>query len=351
MGSIYRLNSFYEWELQNFPNPLYLNTNLKIKANSLQYAFAGLLKEEDELFLEHYPNIEFIEYLNKKFNKKVHFTNTLSANKNIIEWGMIHKIYNKTITQDIETIQLHKHISSKLKQAELRKKFFPYLPKRIPITNISELETKLTKLKFPILLKPDQTLSGVGTFIIKTKEDIKNLFKDLEAKLKTQIYFIEEWKEKIFDFSALCDSQRGFISLTIMNVDSTGKYRSSEIFHDEEIKKNYCVLLENLSKNSFLPKGRFSIDGFVYSEDGTKRYNYISEINPRWTMGWLLYEFQKQYGDSGKLKFITNHYNSNLNSFQLEEMLRKNLNAECIILLSPSFLEQKKLSNILVFQY
>lgn len=263
MGYIYRLNSFCEWELEGFPNSLYSNSSLQTKGESLEYIFAILLQNEDELFLFHKPNLDFLSYLSEKLNKEIKFTNTLLNDKKIIEWGIFYKKENNFILYDKEIILLNKKISSKINQGEIRKKFYPHLPNRVTILNITDLEKMLPHVQLPVLLKPDYSLSEVGSYVIQGKDEYQSLRKSLELKLQGKIYFLEDWKEKIFDFTAICDSEKGFICLTKMNTDYKGTYLSSEIFFDSYFETIYQNLLENLEKNNFLPKGKFSIDGFV----------------------------------------------------------------------------------------
>lgn len=345
MGCVYRLNSFYEWELESFPKPLTLSNNLKIKSDSLEYLFAPLLKTGDELFLSHKPNIHFLNYLSERLKKEIPITNQITAEKNLVEWGMIHKKENEGFVYNQEIIEHHKKISSKLKQSSIREKYYPHLPKRFLVSKISELEKLISKLNFPVLLKPDYSLSGVGSFVFQNVDELRSSLKDLELENRT--YFLEEWKEKIFDFSALFDSKKGFFCLTKMKVDSKGKYRGSEIFSDSRLEKEYEKILEILKKNNFLPEGKFSIDGFTYKQNGLEYCNYISEINPRWTMGWLLIHLRERFGENIQIEFIRNSFTSQ-NVYDIEKHIRESLSSANVLLLSPPQLEGKKLSNLLV---
>ncbi|MCX8000321.1 MAG: hypothetical protein N3A69_15445 [Leptospiraceae bacterium] len=348
MGCVYRLNSFYEWELESFPKPLTLGTNLKIKSDSLEYLFAPLLKTEDELFLSHKPNAQFLNYLSEHLKKEIPITNQITASKNLVEWGIIHKKKNGVFIYNKEIIAHHKKISSKLEQSSIREKYYPHLPKRFLISKISDLEKLISKLNFPVLLKPNYSLSGVGSFVFQNIDELRSSLKDLELENRT--YFLEEWKEKIFDFSALCDSKKGFFCLTKMKVDSKGKYRGSEVFSDARIEKEYAKILEILEKNNFLPEGKFSIDGFAYKQNGQEYYNYISEINPRWTMGWLLIHLKEIFGENIQIEFIRNIFASQ-NVYDIEKHVLQSFSPTNVLLLSPPEIEGKKLSNLLVMLY
>jgi len=349
LGSVYRLNPFYEWEIFYYPKLLEISKELKLKAYSLEYLFIPLLKEEDELVLSHSPQKDFLDYSRQKWNKDIQVTNSFKLNKEIIEWGRFHKFINGRLEIDIETVLFHKKLSSKLFQDKFRQRHFIDCPKRTRISRIQTIYKFIEKFGFPFSIKPEFGLSGVLSWTIYNERQLKENHLKIQSNILRNKYFIESWKKRIFDFSGLFDSSSGLLTLTSMNINSNGIYKGSKLLNDKNLYNKMNLIYNILQSQKILPKGAFSIDAFLYKENELVKECLLSEINTRWTMGRILYEITKilQVKEL-KIEFVKNLWKKGMSILDLETELKENLKANILTILTPPFLGSQKISSICV---
>jgi hypothetical protein len=347
LGNIYRLNPFYEWELECFPSSFQTSQGLNIKSKSLEYLFAGILKTNDLLFLSHKPDFRFLNYLEKKFQREIKVTNDLNPDYELIEWGKFYKTQDNKLQPDTHIINKHKLISSKLYQDRFRQKHLSNCPKRFSVKNFKDCIDFSKNYGFPFLLKPDLGLSGVLSWVVNSETSLIDKKDQIENAIQSRTYFIEAWKRRIADFSGLFDSHSGLINITKMHVNEKGVYKGSETLHDLAIGKLFFNTLVSLRKENILPEGAFSIDGFSYKEDQEEKICLLSEINARWTMGRLHLELEsKSPFKKTKLEFIPNLWKIIDDLEKIENSIKYTYNSEKITILTPPFLESQKIASI-----
>lgn len=341
MGNLYRINPFYEWELDCFPKKLSIPSKLVEKGKSLEYLFHFVATPEDQILLSHAPYSEFLEYLHRILGKLPAIACKIGQEDQLIEWGRFHKKVKKEngdiqLEPDEEFILKAKKYNSKIWQWEKWIELGLEETIRKRIEEISDIEKYISKFGFPVLLKKEFGFSGTHSFVIHSFLELKNILPKINFTENKM--FIESWKDRIGDFSFLFQKEKDFhfLTKTEMQLNKDGVYSASSLVSSskEEIEF-YLNFLENLFQRfSIQYTGPICVDGFYYLENQVKKIRKITEINFRYSMGRLLYEISTRRKDSSaKLEF-----QKNTNSLSLSELLRQleRDSENKVILLTPN---------------
>jgi hypothetical protein len=321
MGNLFRLNSLFELEISQFPKIAIPNKLLLERSIALEYLFAIVSNPGDYVIMSEKPSDELLEHWSENkiqfgniiitdtiyFAEEFYLTQKFPGKMNLVEWGKtsILSEEQKSIKKKENLILNSKFLNSKINQKNWKdSKNFTTLKGTI-CRDILEIESALSKLTLPIILKSDFGFSGRGNLIIKSKSDLKNLSAQINDILEknTEGIIIEEWvrDQKIDDFSGLFDissNESKLLAITQMIVDRNGAYKGSII------KKNYgrelasemeTLIKEYISSISFY-EGPISLDGFSYLSENQTKIQYMSEINFRYSMGRILLEIHKKIG-------------------------------------------------------
>jgi len=320
MGNLYRLNSLFEIEISEFPDVPLFDKGLLERSHILEYLFLVISKEKDYTFFSKLPSKELIEYWEK--NKIRHgniiqtdnfyYSDALPINKklkdfNLVEWGKTSRISSKDslIQKKDQTIFQSKFINSKLNQSIWKDNLKINTLNTVLCTNETELEYCLSCMSPPFVIKPELSFAGRGNIILRTKDDfavnqkrIDSIFRDNPNGI-----LVEEWVEeqKLLDFSGifeLSSKVSKLLAVTKMLVDKSGVYRGSII--QKKFGESLIPGLQNVAKNTqrfnTSYSGPFSIDGFAYKKDYDTEYQFMSEINYRYSMGRILYDLNEKIG-------------------------------------------------------
>ncbi len=350
MGNIFRLNSLFEYELALFPQVIELNKKLKSINASLEYLFMPIVNKSDFVLMSETVSSELVEYWK---TKQIHHTNYIYINQihndlQLKEWGNTSCIQDSKLVYNKDIIKNSRYFNSKVNQCTIKNKLGinPFRSK--VVHSEEELLDFMKSNLFPCVIKYEFGFSGRNKCIIKNLESYKNLKEKINYKQNPE-FVVEEWvgDYKTFDFSGVFQSNHNSLELlciTEMLITKEGGYKGSIIKPDKsyafqkELIKNTKLIFQNLE----IPyTGPLSVDGFWYTVQNKETCQYISEINFRYSMGRILYEFHKNYGRECKeysliILSLRNKTLTIQNLTFIFSNVEKNYNCK-IILLTPLF--------------
>lgn len=209
-------------------------------------------------------------------------------------------------------------------------------PKELMATSVNEVH----------LIKDPFGMSGRGFYKLVPGEELK-----LPVEIKTPV-IIEPILKRRFDFSHYVYPDGRVIAYQNM-VDERFAYKGSIIedkfsakiqnleFYNlisrdlwDKFESHLEIIQEHYTKAK--PYG-YSIDSFIYDEEGKLLIHTLSEVNVRKTMGMLAHELCIRYGGTnpwGMLLLTASHKEQGGHQF-LKEKFKSEMNDKKIILLSP----------------
>ena len=155
---------------------------------------------------------------------------------------------------------------------------------------------KIVTAKDPIhnekIYKDPHGVSGMGTWKGSLHRD------KIEKVLQHSNLIEEDLLDRKFDFSTcVIDSEQIFYQ---NHVDEYFQYKGSTFglnFENfewmSEYKKNIHLVIDHY--RSLGIEGPFSIDSFIYQENGKQKLYTLSEVNARKTMGYIAYKLWKKF--------------------------------------------------------
>ncbi|MCP5493467.1 MAG: hypothetical protein H7A23_02840 [Leptospiraceae bacterium] len=361
MGNIFRLNSLFEYEIALFPKILELNKKLKSTNASLEYLFIPIADKSDFVLISENISTELLEYWK---SKQIHHANCVYINQiqdsfSLNEWGNTSCIQDSKLVYDKDIIKDSRYFNSKVNQCIIKSKLGinPFQAK--VIHSSEELLDFMKKDRLPYVIKYEFGFSGRNKNLIKNLENYNELKGEINWKQNPKLV-VEEWlgEYKTSDFSGVFQSNQNvleFLCITEMLITKEGSYKGSII----KPHKNYSFqksLIENtklMFQNLEIPyTGSLSVDGFWYTFQNKEICQYVSEINFRYSMGRILYEFHKSYGRECKeySLIILSLKNAKL-TFQNLTLIFSNVekNYNCrIFLLTPLHDSEKKVYHFIV---
>lgn len=320
MGNIYRLNSLFEVEINQYPGSLILSKSLLERSSAFDYLFLIISNQNDYTILSEPVSEELTEYWRK--NKISHgnvivtnnpyFAKELPLEKKIlasslIEWGKT-SILNQEkfiLEKDAQTILHSNFINSKLNQTRWKESLKLSKVKTIICLDKLELEYTISSMNAPMVIKSEFSFAGRGNLILKSKIDTKEFEKRIEEIFKENPkgILVEEWVEenRIQDFSGLFElssEKTNLVAITEMLVDKSGVYRGSMIQKnfDQELADGLQEVANNSKSFTASYSGPISIDGFRFNKGDKVEIQYMSEINFRYSMGRILSELHSKIG-------------------------------------------------------
>lgn len=353
MGNLYRVNPFYEWELENFPQKISPPKSLVAKGKSLEYLFLPISSQEDTILFSHPPDSEFCRYLSNHFPSMGSCALKPIENQRLVEWGKYHYLENGQLIPDISFLKEAKILNSKLQQSKWKQEIGLEPADRVHIDSIERFDSYVEKFGYPCVIKKDLGFSGVSSFVVHSRADFMFLLPNID--LKKEIYFIESWKaERILDFSFLFHKEDNlqFLTKTEMYVNSRGVYSGSQIVKAKDTEISfYKDYLDSLFSRFAIPyTGAICIDGFYYKENGQWKVRYMSEINFRFSMGRIAWEIsQRKKNVSSFILTIKNQYKHLNLSDTVQALHEKFPNSTEQILLTPHKIETQAVPSLVIY--
>lgn len=321
MGNLYRLNSLFELEISKYPKVVNFDKALFERSQAFEYLFLILSNKNDCTILGAPVSEELIEYWGKNkiscgdnfITDDSYFGDTLTLDKKkikdkvLVEWGKTSLInHTKFILEKKKHIISNSHfINSKINQTRWKESQKVNRVNSIVCSNKFELEYALSVMPLPLVIKSEFGFSGRGSYIVKSKDEIKEISKKLNeiSKENPGGIIVEEWVEefKTKDFSGLFElssKKSTLLAITQMLVDKFGAYRGSLIQKNfgEEFIKGMNSIINSYQRYSSSYSGPISMDGFAFKREDKLEIQYMSEINFRYSMGRVLYDLNKKIG-------------------------------------------------------
>ena len=185
-------------------------------------------------------------------------------------------------------------------------------------TFIVKSEADLTQLDWnqTYLLKDPNGMSGQKFQLLRAQDSFQDKLQIINKSLSAGPQILEPWFERKFDFSQYVFPDGNIIAYQ-NQVDGKFQYKGS-IFsnHWEASLKNLSFYSHISEKNwqKFAQQTQeiiqfyaqrpnqvgYSIDSFVYLEEGELKIRIMSEINYRFTMGRVAFELSKRFAAKNK---------------------------------------------------
>ncbi len=320
MGNIYRLNSLFELEINQYPGSLTLSKSLLERSSAFEYLFLIISNQNDYTILSEPVSDELIEYWGE--NKISHGSVTTTNNpyfakelplekkilaSGLIEWGNTSILnHEKFLLEKEAQVIFHSNfINSKVNQTRWKEAIKLNKVKTVICVDKFELEHAISSMNVPLVIKSEFSFAGRGNLILKSKIDIKEIGKRVEKIFKENPkgILVEEWVEedRIQDFSGLFElstETTNLIAITEMLVDKSGVYRGSMIQKnfDQELADGLQEVANNSKSFTASYFGPISIDGFRFNKGDKVEIQHMSEINFRYSMGRILSELHSKIG-------------------------------------------------------
>lgn len=367
MGRLFRLNSLYEYEISGSSAYFKLKKEMFHRAHLFEYFFLLLSETGDYTFLRKNVDSDLLEYWRKSGisfgytientsvyeeyirNKSYKLKNNDSDIDQLIEWGRYFKLEKNKLIKDETAFSLGRVLNSKSIQTDWKSKAELHPFRADIVSSIEELDEKLKTYEGSCVIKLPYHFSGRGHIVLKKSKDLAHkrlvIHKFLleEGKL-----VIEEWQNsRKSDFSVLCDFKDGeftVLATTQMLIDDRGMYRGTIITNKidsllEETVSNALLKLKAVSSGFHNYTGSASVDGYTFIDsDGSEKFQPISEINFRHSMGRIAFDIFKKIGEgkSYALLFLPADKDIVKDYFRLKSNLEDGLEAR-IHILTPAF--------------
>jgi hypothetical protein len=259
----------------------------------------------------------FLFFLNERilFSKKnysedyLKYVETISGHKPVITsvgpyenfWG------------PLKELEIEKWWNSKLTSTELI-----ISQKWCERTFIVKSESDLNHLDWTLgyLLKDPNAMSGQKFQLLRPQDSIQDKMNIVSRALISGPQIIEPWFDRKFDFSQYVFPDGKTIAYQ-NRVDTKFQYKGS-IFSNhfepylenlsfysqisqenwQDFKNQTSEIIQYYAQN--LNQVGYSIDSFVYLENGELKIRVMSEINYRFTMGRVAYELSQKYASANK---------------------------------------------------
>jgi len=299
MRKIFRLNSFFEYELDSFPNFPNFSKTILGRNSLLEKLFFLTAGKNDFVLTATELNPEMLEYWNSKsvdFAKG--FNGQVSAgNFEFVEWGKTSNFIDFKLKYDPKKIDESRILNSKVFQSEQKNETEVTTLKNFIAQNRNDIQRILSNHEPPFILKSEFGFAGRGHFVIRNHLDLNELERRLSG-FQGKKFVLEEWvgESRTNDFSGLFDySSNGLkiLAITEMLVSKNGSYRGTIIDRIKTYRfaDALCEFVGKFVKH--LPveySGPFSADGFEFMKNGKLYFQFVSEINFRYSMGRILYD-------------------------------------------------------------
>ncbi len=277
--SVIKVNADYELALfQNKTAPQIFNQSLEFLAFFIDDRPVFSQKQYTEVYLNH---IERVTGRRPKVLSKVQGA--------LNWWG------------ELRNLPLERELNSKVLTAEINENSFI----------LTRLPSDLPPGKY--LAKDPFSMSGQGfiPFQAGEEEKISSLLK------KTGLVIVEPLLERVYDFSHYVISATKMIGYENL-VDRSFQYRGTFLrsrelpgiqqfsFYDQIEQSEWDLFKEKLNSIKYLMKskgveGGFSVDSFIYRDQGKLKVRAVCEINYRKTMGLIAWELSQKYGGEWNL--------------------------------------------------
>lgn len=301
-----RFNADYETELfHGVTAPPVINQSLEFLYLYLEDAPLYSTKKYSDEFLKH---VEEISGHKPEIVSKGNFENW---------WG------------PLTNLSLEQRVNSKEMSAQ-------FIPDAFIASSASQLKISADK---KYLAKPLSEMSGRGfcVFDNSNKTQLDELFR------KSGKLLIEPFLDRRFDFSHYILPERDIVYENI--VDSRFQYKGTTFrnlheptieslsFYEKVSKEEWTRFKQTLEQiKGFYAFINYSVDSFVYSEDGILKVRAITEVNVRKTMGYIAWKLSEKYAKtSGWSQFLLARQKAK-NSFS---EMKKKADSLGVLYLSP----------------
>ena len=251
--------------------------------------------------------------VNQEFEYLIHLINPVKQIYTTKKYSKEYDSYIECITgKDFKRTHQSKNIQNwcqsfserkKLRKLQSKQELLKYLQQDDLVPSDSQIISSINLLKEGFLYKKNNSMSGMGHFIMPQQEvKIKSL-------LAQGISLIEEpIRNRVLDFSTLIYENKE-VAVYENIVDEFFQYKGTVIDANFSIPKNLEVKLEKTKKylEGYLKDyhGHLSIDHYLYKEAHELKLYPACEINVRKTMGYIAFEvFQKYFDGQGVCKLL-----------------------------------------------
>jgi hypothetical protein len=321
--SALKVNADYETELFGYSKaPLIVNQSLE---------FLAFFLSDRPVYTSKKYTPDYLDYVERITG---HRPETISTGEFENYWG------------PLKNLELEKWWNSKITTTELVIKK-GWCHHTFIIRNSSEI--KDINWARDYLLKDPFGMSGQRFKILYEHMDLPEKRIHIENALKNGPIIIEPFFKRKFDFSQYVFPDGKIISYENI-VDKNFQYKGSlfsDLTHPELTSLNFYKLIhenewesyqtQTLEIVNFFSKYKneigYSIDSFIYEEDGQFKIRALSEVNYRRTMGRVAYELSLRYGHGKSwtmLKLIKSNPKINF-----RKTLHRFLENKSVVLFSP----------------
>ncbi|WP_135355017.1 hypothetical protein [Leptospira ryugenii] len=227
------------------------------------------------------------------------------------EWGRLHDLDNGVITENLDKRKESQYLNSKITQTIWKESLPEYVIRAKILHSEDGLFDYLQEhSSTAMVVKGRYGIAGRNHLILENPGQVWKL-QQIKHKLFDFPIFVEEWfgKERFYDFSSLWDfdevGPQG-IELTHMYVDEKGGFLGISISKENSAYlQTYFPEIQKVIQSVYqlleVPyQGPLAMDGFLYKKNGTLHIQCFSEINFRYSIGRVLYEFKKRRNTFGE---------------------------------------------------
>lgn len=290
MTKVYRLNAWFEEELNAFPHfqPSGRLQAIQAWLDKLFY----LVADASDTVLTSTPLPDKLRNEWQQFGFNLANQTEISG-RELVEWGKTSTVQNNKLIYDEKVIAFSRHLNSRLTQGKWKLDWnIPSAPLAL-LSKVNNFQDFFS-LHRRAVLKPEFTTAGRGFRLLLEEKDIPLTNQNSYA-------VIEKWLTRKSDHSLLLNIHQGEISVlteTEMMISRVGKFNGITLL--PEIRNGHITECLQTFPSIKDYTGPASIDFFIDERD----HLCISEINFRYSMGRLLWQVKEKVNIAGYHKLL-----------------------------------------------